>query len=94
MPTGEHEITRAGTIRQITKFTCLCQTPVGEFTMDEWRNKALEAIAADGKMELLEKIKRYCGENHAWLKKEKDIEEYAIECLCSGAYRHWAVFAE
>lgn len=94
MPSGKFELNRLGNRKSIDVFMNFYQTPAGTFQQDEWREKAMAAIEADGKTDLLEKIKQYCRENHAWLKKEKDLEEHAIDCLCSGAYRHWADFKE
>lgn len=49
-------------------------------------------IETVGKSELLETVKDYCRKNCAWLKKENDIEKYAIDCLLSKAYEHWEDF--
>lgn len=90
--TGHYENTRRGTRREITKFVERYQTPAGVFLPETWREKALETIEAEGEIELLESIKEHCRVNCAWLHKEKEIEEYAIECLCSRAYRCWSDF--
>lgn len=90
--TGFYEITRRGTRREITKFVERYQTPAGTFLPEEWKKKALAAIEAEGEMELLERLKEYCGKHCAWLHKEKEIEEYAIGCLCSRAYEYWKDF--
>ena len=90
--TGRYEITRRGTRREITKFTERYQTPAGVFLTERWKEKALESIETEGEKELLESIKEYCRAHCAWLHKEKEIEEYAINCLCSRAYRHWEDF--
>ncbi|MGN0276470.1 MAG: hypothetical protein ACI4CZ_04675 [Hominisplanchenecus sp.] len=56
-----------------------------------WKQRALEEIEAAGEGELLERIKEHC-RGLAWLHTETEIEEYAIECLCSRAYRAWDGF--
>lgn len=68
------------------------QTNAGEFEIDEWRKEIREAIEKSGENELLERIKQHCRENCAWLHKEEDIEEYAMSCLASRAYRYWNDF--
>lgn len=90
--TGRYEITRRGTRREITRHAERFQTPAGTFQPDDWKKKALEAIEAEGEMELLESIKEHCRAHCAWLRGEKEVEEYAIDCLCSRAYRHWSDF--
>lgn len=89
--TGSYEVTKRGTRREITKFVERYETAAGIFLPDEWMKKALEAIEAEGEMSLLESIKEYCS-RFPWLHKEKKLEEYAIDCLCSRAYRHWDNF--
>lgn len=91
-PTGRYVMYGKGKSRPEMKFVERYHTPAGIFFPEEWRVKALEAIQADGETELLEKIKEHCRENCAWLRKEKDLEEYAVDCLCSRAYRHWPEF--
>lgn len=65
------------------------KTNAGEFEVGEWRNAVREIIELSGESELLEQIKAHCREQCAWLHKESDIEEYAMECLASRAYRYW-----
>ena len=90
--TGEYEITRRGTRRAKTRFVERYVTPAGTFLPEEWRERALSEIEEEGEIELLERIKEHCGRFCAWLHTEKDLEEYAIECLCSRAYRYWDDF--
>jgi hypothetical protein len=93
-PTGGYIITRFGNRRPVTKFRDFYQTNLGEFTPEKWRELTLDAIKEHGKEELLERIKEYCKKNCIWLKKECDIEEYAMECLVSEAYLYWDDFCE
>ena len=51
-----------------------------------------EFIEIAGKAELLKTIKDYCREHCVWLKTEKNIENYAIDCLLLKAYEHWKDF--
>lgn len=90
--TGNYEITKRGTRREITRYVARYKTPAGIFTPEEWKKQALSAIEAEGESDLLERIKAYCREQCAWTRKEKEIEEYAMDCLCSRSYRHWEDF--
>ena len=90
--TGKYKVDRKGNQKPVTKYVEKYQTPVGTFLPGEWKTKALKAIKEDGETELLENVKEYCREHCAWLRTEKELEEYAISCLCSRAYRHWPDF--
>lgn len=68
------------------------RTKAGDFSPEEWRKTVLQAIEDAGETDLLEHIKEHCRENCAWLHKEKDIEEYSMECLVGRAYPHWKDF--
>lgn len=39
--------------------------------------------------ELLDRVKAHCKEHCAWLKNDKAVSEYALECLSSKAYEVW-----
>ena len=71
------------------EFKMTYQTKIGEFTPEEWKRRAMHEIQKEGETELLERIVKHCREHCAWLHKESDIQEHAIECLCSRAYEHW-----
>ncbi len=90
--TGRYETTKGGKLREIKKYVERCRTPAGIFLPEQWKRKTLEAIEAEGEIELLESIKEHCRAHCAWLRREGEIEEYAIGCLCSRAYRHWKDF--
>lgn len=89
--TGNYETTKRGTRREITKFVERYETAAGVFLPDEWMKKALAAIEAEGEMSLLESIKEYCS-RLPWLHKKKELEEYAVDCLCGRIYRYWDDF--
>ena len=74
------------------EFREIYQTKIGEFTPEEWKRRAIHEIQGEGETELLGRIVQHCRGHCAWLHKESDIEEYAIECLCSRAYEHWDDF--
>ena len=83
-----------GRVRPTYEYEDYVQTPQGDMPARIWVERMREAVRADGQEELLEAIKvhvrRYC----VWLRNEKRIEEYALECLAIGAYNHWKDFKE
>lgn len=90
--TGEYEITKRGTRREKLRYAERYETPAGSFLPEEWKKRAMAAIEAEGEIDLLGEIKAYCKEHCAWLHTEKELEEYAIDCICSRAYRYWEDF--
>lgn len=93
-PTGEYEITKRGTQRRKYRYVSRMKTPVGVLLPEVWKQRAMAEIEAAGEMDLLERIKEYCRERCGWLRKEAEVEEYAIECLCERAYRYWEDFED
>lgn len=70
------------------------ETPAGTFLPEEWKKRAKAAIEAEGKLTLLKKVKEHCRGHCAWIHTESDLEEYAIECICSRSYRYWKDFED
>ena len=68
------------------------RTDAGDFTLEEWKEKLAREIRGEGLENLLESVKLHCGKHCAWLKKESEIEEYAMDCLASGVYKRWEDF--
>lgn len=68
------------------------KTLFGDIEDSVYYSIAKDFIIIAGKTELLQRIKDHCREHCAWLKKEKDVEEYSIECLLSRAYEYWSDF--
>ena len=91
-PTGQYEVNRKGNRKPVLKYTERYETRAGTFRPEEWKTKALEAIKENGELELLEKIKEYCRNHCAWLRRENELEEHTIDCLCGRSYRHWPDF--
>ena len=85
-------VNRRGNTKAITKYVERYETPMGEFLPEIWREEAKEEIKAAGEMELLEQVKEHCRNHCAWLKKENELEDYAINCVCNRAYRAWKDF--
>lgn len=91
--TKELELMRNGKYRKKVVFLEFYQTKGGETLFpDDWRKKALEAARADGLLDLLEALKEYCRTHLAWLHKEEEVEEHALECLAGGSYLYWDDF--
>nr|DAN97753.1 MAG TPA: hypothetical protein [Caudoviricetes sp.] len=90
-PTGTYT-TRFGNTRNKNAFKEFYKTKIGEFTPEKWLEVTLQIIEEINKTELLEKIKEHVKNNCAWLKNDKEIEEYSVSCLASGAYMYWKDF--
>ena len=74
------------------KYREIYRTNAGEFTPEEWKEKLEQEIHKEGLEELLEHVKIHCREHCMWVKKESEIEEYAMDCLAGRSYEHWADF--
>lgn len=90
--TGDFIKNRNGRWVAKTKYQEFYKTSVGTFPSQEWRDKAMEAVEAAGEITLLEAVKDHCRKYCAWLHKESDIEEYALECMTHRSYLHWDDF--
>lgn len=64
----------------------------GDLTIEEWRKRAEAIIHEYGLESLLDEIKDHCRKYCAWIRKEKDLELYAMQCLASKAYESWTEF--
>ena len=93
-PTGMYTITKKGTKKVVTEYRENFVTPSGTFSPKEWKEKAMAAVKADGKEELLKRIKLHCAQHCAWLRTEDDFEVHALDCLCSETYKSWKEFKE
>lgn len=91
-PTGQYIVNRKGNRKPVLKYAERYETRAGTFPPEVWKAKAMEAIKADDELELMEKVKEYCRNHCAWLRRENELEEYAIDCLCGRIYRHWPDF--
>ena len=91
-PTGAPYTDRNGRLKYKTEFKEYYETDAGTFEPDEWKRLVSQAVAEEGKMELLGQIMEYCKKHLAWLHKETEVEDHALECLCSGAYMCWKNF--
>lgn len=63
----------------------------GVLPEDEWYQLMENAIERERKTGLLDAIIARCG-SLAWLRTEKEIRRYAIDCLSGGSYERWEDF--
>ena len=90
--TGELYKTRSGNMKRKCIFKELYVTEIGEFSPTEWLRMALQIVKCIGEEKLLVEIEKYEEKNYVWLKTDKDIQEYSVQCLLSGAYMYWGKF--
>lgn len=83
---------RGGRPKRVYGYEEVYKTNAGDLKKGDWISKTREIVEAVGETELLEDIKAHCRENCAWLHKESEIEEHALECLTYRVYRHWDDF--
>ena len=57
----------------------------------QWCIECLEMITQADLRPLLEQIKEYVQRNCLWVKKG-ELEEYSMNCLLNGSYKHWDDF--
>lgn len=91
--TGFYEKTRNGKQREIKRFEETYETHAGNFKIEQWNQIMRTCITAAGAKELFTKIVEYCRTNRAWLKTDKDREEYALEIIAGRSYRFWKDFS-
>lgn len=66
----------------------------GTLELNVWCRLMEDAVEHEGKRELLGRITEHCRRHCAWLRQEKKLLEYALECLSSEAYKAWNDFGE
>lgn len=93
-PTGATYTTRFGNTRRRNVFMEFYRTDIGEFVPEKWLEATMQIIHTLQEVNLLEEIKDHVKDNCAWLKTDKDIEEYSASCMASGAYMHWDDFKD
>lgn len=75
------------------KMVELYKTKVGTYTPEEWRTLAMQTIKENNQRELYLAVYDHCKTNCAWLHKDDQISEYALDCISSHAYEAWKDFA-
>ena len=78
-------------MKPVTEYREQYKTLAGTFEPEIWKKKAMEAIIADGELKLYERVKEHCS-HYAWIQKESELEECAIDSMCHRSYRAWKDF--
>ena len=94
-PTGTYRTTRNGYTTMVYKQRMSFLTKCGkEMWPEDWRKEITAAIKAEEKEELLQKILAHVRTHCFWLKREQEIQDYAMDCLAGRAYLHWEDFPQ
>ena len=89
VPTGNYILTRNGKRKQETVGNEFINTQVGKFELREWYSYMEEAVRREGAEWLLNAIIEHVSTHCFWLHSKKEIRNYALGCLSSGAYHSW-----
>ena len=93
--TGEFYRTTRGTLKEKLIAREFVRTAAaGVLELDEWCRLMEQAVEREDRTDLLDRIVEHCRSHCAWLRKEKELREYALECLSSGACMAWDDFKE
>ena len=92
VPTGKTYLNRFGKTCQELAGKEYLKTSVGKFELSEWYDLMRDAVKKEGKEELLTLIKEHVTTHCVWLRTDRAREEYALDCLSSGAYLAWDGF--
>ena len=88
-PTGRWIETRNGKRKMETRGVEYVTTKAGRFERGKWHSYLEEAVFCEDLTGLLNIIIKHVRDHCAWLHTEKEIRNYALECLSSGAYHSW-----
>lgn len=95
VPTGRFYRARNGKWKEETVGVEYITTAgAGRMPLNHWYMHVFEAIRLEGLTELYKQICDHVRAHCAWLHAEKEIGQYAAECLSSGAYLHWKDFGQ
>lgn len=89
VPTGNYILTRNGKRKQETIGKEFINTQVGKFELREWYSYMEEAVRREGAEWLLNAIIEHVSTHCFWFHSKKEIRNYALGCLSSGAYHSW-----
>ena len=89
VPTGNYILTRNGKRKQETVGKEFINTQVGKFELREWYSYMEEAVRREGAEWLLNAIIEHVSTHCFWFHSKKEMRNYALECLSSGAFRSW-----
>ena len=89
VPTGNYILTRNGKRKRETVGKEFINTQVGKFELREWYSYMEEAVRREGAEWLLNAIIEHVSAHCFWFHSKKEIRNYALGCLSSGAYHSW-----
>lgn len=89
VPTGTYILTRNGKRKQETVGKEFINTHVGKFELREWYSYMEEAVRREGAEWLLNAIIDHISKHCFWFHTKREMRNYALECLSSGAYHSW-----
>lgn len=89
VPTGNYILARNGKRKQETVGKEFINTQVGKFELREWYSYMEEAVRREGAEWLLNAIIEHVSTHCFWFHSKKEIRNYALGCLSSGAYHSW-----
>ena len=89
VPTGSYILTRNGKRKRETVGKEFINTHVGKFELREWYSYMEEAVRREGAERLLNTIIEHVSAHCFWFHSKKEIRNYALRCLSSGAYNSW-----
>lgn len=93
--TGGYYVNSRGNKTPVMKYSVYYETNAGEISPKQWLEIMRECVAASGSEQILEKIREHVKRDCAWLKTDKDIEEYSLNILAGRIYnqgRAWSNF--
>jgi len=94
VPTGDYTVNRNGRRVPVMQGIEYIPTACGKLPESEWARLMEAAIEREGKRDLLARIIEHCRVHCAWIRKDEERKVYAMDCLSSGAYKHWKDFEE
>ena len=92
-PTKEFYINRTG--RKVFLKELVTYIPTrgcGTMKLDDWYEAMEAAVEAEGKTDLLKGIEEHVRRHCAWLRKERQVRQHALECLSGENYLAWDGF--
>ena len=63
-----------------------------EVLPEDWIRDMKAALQEEGKSDLVKQLKEYVRIHCVWLKKEEEIDIYAMDAAAGGAYKAWNDF--
>lgn len=78
-----------GSYHRITVGENIFETNIGMIPEDEWEKLAEQAIIDHHDEKLYEAVKGHAKTYCIWLHKDKEIRQYALNCMMGGTWKAW-----